>query len=97
MSWYAATSKDLVNWTPCKQQPALKPNQHYDREGIFTGYALPRGIHGEKGQMTALYTSVSICSPNTVSDAGTDLLSLRSQAQLFTGHCPTNTEVKALA
>lgn len=60
MSWYSAVSKDLIKWTPHGQQPALKPDQHYDREGIFTGYILPRGPRGEKNIMTAIYTSVRV-------------------------------------
>jgi beta-fructofuranosidase len=61
MSWAHAVSRDLINWTPYGNQPALKPDQAYDREGVFTGCLIPSGPQGEKNVMTIIYTSV--CDP----------------------------------
>lgn len=72
MSWFSATSTDLVRWTPHGQQPSLKPDKTYDREGIFTGCVLPRGPCGQKNMMTAIYTSVSSLFGDTVSSPFTD-------------------------
>jgi beta-fructofuranosidase len=37
----------------------LKPDSAYDKDGIFTGCFYPSGVHGEPGQLTVFYTSVT--------------------------------------
>ncbi|RPA76422.1 Arabinanase/levansucrase/invertase [Ascobolus immersus RN42] len=55
ISWCQATSRDLINWT-IQNQPALKPDQVYDKDGVFTGAAFPEQADGT---ITVAYTAVS--------------------------------------
>lgn len=59
MSWYAAVSSDLVTWKRAGDGIALRPDQPYDKDGVFTGCIMPNGPAGETDMMTILYTSVS--------------------------------------
>ncbi|KAF3342885.1 hypothetical protein VD0002_g8190 [Verticillium dahliae] len=60
MSWGHATSQDGLRWTHAPSgEPALKPSEPYDKEGIFTGCFWPTGPHGEKDQLTVVYSSIA--------------------------------------
>ncbi|EEY21872.1 sucrose-6-phosphate hydrolase [Verticillium alfalfae VaMs.102] len=60
MSWGHATSQDGLRWTHASSgEPALKPSEPYDKEGIFTGCFWPTGPHGEKDQLTVVYSSIA--------------------------------------
>ncbi|KAM0281660.1 hypothetical protein ACHAQH_003391 [Verticillium albo-atrum] len=60
MSWGHATSRDGLRWTHATSpEPALKPSESYDKEGIFTGCLWPTGPHGEKDQLTVIYSSIA--------------------------------------
>lgn len=56
--WGHFTSKDGIRWKEDPKGPAIVPSMPYDKEGIFTGCFWPTGPHGEKGQLTVIYSSV---------------------------------------
>lgn len=58
MSWGHVTSGDLVHWKYELKQPALSPDQTYDKEGVFTGCMVPTLSDGQQGGMTVFYSSV---------------------------------------
>lgn len=58
MSWGHVTSPDLLVWSRSTYQPALEPDQEYDKEGVFTGcFVQPEGITMER-HLTVFYSSV---------------------------------------
>ncbi|KAH7169975.1 glycosyl hydrolase [Dactylonectria macrodidyma] len=60
ISWGHFISRDGVFWEQNGAGPVLKPDAAYDNEGIFTGCFYPTGMRGEKGHLTAIYSSVTI-------------------------------------
>lgn len=56
MSWGHITSKDLLNWTRSHEQAVLKPDQEYDKDGVFTGCFVP--LNGSDQQLTVIYSSI---------------------------------------
>ncbi|GAM42282.1 hypothetical protein TCE0_044f16110 [Talaromyces pinophilus] len=57
ISWGHITSPDLLKWNRSTYQPALEPDQEYDKEGVFTGCFLPpEGTI--KRHLTVFYSSV---------------------------------------
>ncbi|KAH8693070.1 glycosyl hydrolase [Talaromyces proteolyticus] len=61
MSWGHVTSPDLLTWNQSTYQPALEPDQDYDKEGVFTGCFLqPEGT--TETRLTVFYSSVC-CLP----------------------------------
>ncbi|KAH7085267.1 glycosyl hydrolase [Paraphoma chrysanthemicola] len=60
MSWGHVTSCDLVSWTRMPIQPALKPDQPYDIEGVFTGCFVPSATIDETkaDHLTVCYSSI---------------------------------------
>ncbi|KAG4437401.1 hypothetical protein IFR05_007126 [Cadophora sp. M221] len=56
MSWGHMTSKDLLNWSLKDNQPVLKPDQEYDKAGVFTGCFVLGRNSGKK--LTAVYSSI---------------------------------------
>ncbi|KAH6719020.1 glycosyl hydrolase [Leptodontidium sp. MPI-SDFR-AT-0119] len=56
MSWGHVTSKDLLSWTCGDNQPVLKPDQKYDKDGAFTGCFVPLNRPGK--QLTVVYSSI---------------------------------------
>ncbi|KAJ9659601.1 hypothetical protein H2198_003014 [Neophaeococcomyces mojaviensis] len=58
MSWGHISSDDLIQWKYEPKQPALSPDQPYDKEGVFTGCMVPTLIDGQRGGMTIFYSSV---------------------------------------
>lgn len=58
MAWGHATSQDLTSWH-VSAQPKLKPDQPYDREGVFTGCMQPIKSDGGLNTLRVVYTSVS--------------------------------------
>ncbi|KIW91691.1 uncharacterized protein Z519_07659 [Cladophialophora bantiana CBS 173.52] len=56
MSWGHAISTDLLNWTR-RRDPALRPDQPYDTDGVFTGCMAPPDIKDD-GILAVVYSSV---------------------------------------
>ena len=40
-------------------QPTFIPEESYDHRGVFTGCFHPAGPHGERDQLSVIYTAVS--------------------------------------
>ncbi|KAJ8114401.1 hypothetical protein OPT61_g3712 [Boeremia exigua] len=59
ISWGHASSTDGLRWKNSSTQPTMIPDQAYDKEGVFTGCSWPTGLHGEKGVLTAFYSSIT--------------------------------------
>lgn len=65
MSWGHSTSKDLLRWQRNGTEPVIQASKHtgeghdYDKEAVFTGCMVSTGPRGEKGQLTAIYTSIT--------------------------------------
>lgn len=58
--WGHFTSRDGIHWEHNGTKPALRPDQPYDSEGVFTGCFFPGGPKGEKdGQLTVVYSSIT--------------------------------------
>ena len=53
--WGSATSPDMVHWK-LVEKPTLRPNEPYDREGVFTGCMIPTP---RDDSLTCAYTSIS--------------------------------------
>ncbi|OAL44926.1 Arabinanase/levansucrase/invertase [Pyrenochaeta sp. DS3sAY3a] len=56
MSWGHVTSRDLVQWSKVRSEPALKPDMDYDKDGVFTGCFVP--VVGDDENLTVVYSSV---------------------------------------
>ncbi|KAH6677926.1 glycosyl hydrolase [Plectosphaerella plurivora] len=59
ITWGHATSTDGLLWNHTAANPALRPSEPYDKEGIFTGCFWPTGPHGEPNQLTVVYSSIT--------------------------------------
>lgn len=59
ISWGHYTSRDGLRWKHNGDEPMLQPSCPYDKDGVFTGCMHPTGPHGEPGQLTIFYTSVT--------------------------------------
>ena len=57
MSWGHIESKDLLDWTPASVSVALRPDQDYDIEGVFTGCWMPPQ-DTESTTLSVAYSSV---------------------------------------
>jgi beta-fructofuranosidase len=56
ITWGHLTSSDGLRWTQPNPEPVFKPDQAYDKEGVFTGCLWPYAPSGGAG-LTVLYTS----------------------------------------
>lgn len=57
MSWGHVTSRNLISWTKMLTQPALKPDQPYDQDGVFTGCFVQQS-EPEDDRLVVCYSSV---------------------------------------
>ncbi|KAI5238040.1 Arabinanase/levansucrase/invertase [Aureobasidium subglaciale] len=57
ITWGRLISSDGLRWKQPDPEPVFKPDQPYDKEGIFTGCLYPTGSNGEPGKLTVFYTS----------------------------------------
>lgn len=57
MSWGHLTSKDMLAWEVAPHSPALRPDQAYDHEGVFTGCWMPN-VSPKDSKLTVVYSSV---------------------------------------
>lgn len=58
MSWGHAVSKDLLHWDVHHASPALRPDQPYDAEGVFTGCWIPQADDDKTAPLALAYSSV---------------------------------------
>ncbi|KAH8805311.1 glycosyl hydrolase [Xylogone sp. PMI_703] len=61
MSWGHVISKDLIHWTRPSTKLALRPDQEYDKDGVFTGCSVPqpnKEISDRGSKLTVFYSSV---------------------------------------
>ncbi|KAH7024051.1 glycosyl hydrolase [Ilyonectria destructans] len=57
IAWGHFTSRDGIFWEQNGDEAVLKPDNPYDKEGVFTGCFYPTGLYGEEGQLSVIYSS----------------------------------------
>ena len=57
--WGQFISQDGLHWQHNGVDPVLEPQLPYEDKGVFTGCMYPTGPHGEKDQLTLIYSSVN--------------------------------------